>query len=67
MGDNDRDGTEQVTGVPRALQIPLYVILALGVLFALVFIDASIGHDGLHCELGFVLSDKDDACGGFWR
>lgn len=35
--------------------------------FSLILFDASFGHDGLHCELGWVWDDTDDACGGFWR
>lgn len=41
--------------------------LMVGLLFTLLLVDASIGHDGLHCELGWAWSAQDNACGGFWR
>lgn len=51
----------------QVLRIAVSLVVAPIGFLMLLTLDASYGHDGLHCELGWVWDDTDDACGGYWR
>lgn len=66
MHEEAQDVARQPVWEKRVSLILICAPLVFFVLFALLYIDASIGHDGLHCELGWAWSEHDNDCGGFW-
>lgn len=67
MQENAQDATSQPVWATRLSVALIVAPLIFSALFALLYVDASFGHDGLHCELGWARDDTDNACGGFWR